>query len=108
MPKFTRSSEIKVSDMLFNSGIKDWHKILNFTMFEGKESGIMELNQGLAICVDEKGTDASAISSGVFIDTATPDSGPSILELKIDRPFYFFIQEFSTDAMIMSGRISNL
>ena len=49
------------------------------------------------------------VHSSLSMDPIAP--GPMEIQkitVKVDRPFYFFIREFSTDACIMSGRICNL
>lgn len=110
MPKLNIESRLSLSDILMESGMTAWRGILDFTMFDELKSGVIKMNQALTLSVDEKGTEASAIT-GIYIDSAPdPDSSieHEILELTLDHPFYFFIQEFSTKAMIMSGRISNL
>lgn len=108
MPKFNINFDLNISYVLYKSGVRSWEDCLDFTMFDEKKEGFLGLRQGLSINVDEKGTEAAAITSTDIFVAPDPVGESDVLELILDHPFYFFIQEFSTKAMIMSGRISNL
>lgn len=108
LPKFSINSDISISDILINKGMKFWSQTMEFTMFDTKKTGNVGLKQGLSLIVNEKGTEAAAITSSDICSAPEPDSEPEVLELTMNHPFYFFIQEFSTNAIIISGRISNL
>lgn len=75
---------------LFNEAVRD-----HSTMF----------HQGCSFEINEKGVEAAVVSQ-------TIDSlGAAITEPDIvtfDRPFYFFINEYSTGACLLSGRIADL
>lgn len=107
MPKFKCESRLNLSDLFSNAGVmKGLGGEVGFTMFDKSKNGILKFNQALSLSVDESGAEAAAITwSGAF-ESAGEES--AILKLALDRPFYFFIQEFSTGAIMMSGRISDL
>lgn len=53
--------------------------------------------------VDEKGTEAAAATAVVMRATSAPSGEP--LEMKINRPFVFFIRHVPTGAILFSGRV---
>ena len=54
------------------------------------------------IKLDEKGAEVAAVTG----DLAYTSSGIILPEFKLDRPFIFMINETSTNACILAGRIS--
>lgn len=59
------------------------------------------LRQKTFIEVDEKGTEAAAVTAGTFL----LDSSPVTLELRFDHPFGFVIKEQSTNAILFAGKV---
>ena len=70
-------------------------------MFEGGDSGffIDKVDHVARIEVDETGTTAAA-ASGVAIDS----HGPTV---NIDRPFFYFIRDRGSGAILFMGHIAN-
>ncbi|MEZ3551557.1 MAG: hypothetical protein K1W02_12690 [Muribaculaceae bacterium] len=67
------------------------------------------VKQAASFSIDETGAEAAAVSSGELIDTSPGSIDPNHLyTVKVDRPFFFFINEFSSGACVLSGRISDL
>jgi serpin B len=56
--------------------------------------------------VDEKGTEAAAVTS-VQINTLCDGCGGGPMELRFDKPFVFVIREVTTDIIIFSGVLMN-
>lgn len=73
---------------------------------ERVEIGIL-YSQATSFKVDETGAEAAAITAGGNFATATPTE-PEVIEINVDHPFYFSINEYSTGACIISGRITQL
>ncbi len=63
-------------------------------------------SQSTSISVDESGAVAASVTSGDIPIIALPVEDK--VTVKIDRPFFFFINEYSTAACIVSGRIANI
>ena len=56
------------------------------------------------IAVDEKGTEAAAATAVVMRATAAPLKQ---VELRIDRPFLFVIQDDETSTILFMGRVAD-
>ncbi len=56
------------------------------------------------IAVDEKGTEAAAATGVVMRATAAPLKQ---VELRIDRPFLFVIQDDETSTILFMGRVAD-
>ncbi len=107
MPKFKFSSEFTLNDALAKLGMTD-----GFTPGKADLSG-MDGSHNLFISkalhkayinVDEKGTEAAA-STAVAIGLTSIPANP--VDLKIDRPFLFLIQDKPTGAILFLGRVTN-
>lgn len=106
MPKYRIESRYSISDMLTATGNS---KLISpvITMFEGEGiSASMRYEQATSFTIDESGVEVTAISDADMIMFGGGETAP--IEVKVDRPFWFFIREFSTGACILSGRIANL
>jgi serpin B len=54
------------------------------------------------VVVDEEGTEAAAATGSSMMVTSAP--APAV-EMRVDRPFIFLIQDTSTGALLFAGRI---
>lgn len=106
MPKFTAGHKYNLNLMLENSGRKELTTLLKATMFENEELCNILFKQGATLTIDEKGAEAAAVTSGEVPVTAVIADGK--VTVTLDHPFYFFINEHSTGACILSGRINSL
>lgn len=105
LPKFKVSEDYDLSGMLVDKGLNSLVNGLRMTMFSCSDPCAISYRQYTSFAVDENGAEAAAVTSG-SVDPTAP--GPSKLSMRVDRPFYFFINEYSTGACILSGRIVNL
>ncbi len=106
LPKFSYRTEASLKDTLGVLGMP-----VAFTG-EADFSGITKeapleiadvLHQAF-IAVDEKGTEAAAATAVVMRETAAPADQ---VELRIDRPFLYLIQDTATGAILFMGRVSD-
>ena len=107
MPKFSVNCESDLSEMLRYMG----HGRLlrpNLTMFTTSVDGLVSYRQSASFSVDETGAEVAAVTSGDYVNTAPVLPKLDKVEIHVNRPFYFFISEFSTGACILSGRIADL
>lgn len=65
---------------------------------------ITEVKHKTFIEVDEKGTEAAAVTSIGFDLTSMP---PQATEFRVDRPFVFVISEKASGAVLFAGKIEN-
>ena len=60
------------------------------------------------IKVDHEGTEAAAVTEIVKDTIAFKPEQIETIELKFDKPFYYYIYDFENDDIIFIGRVSQL
>ena len=112
LPKFKGKYSYKenLKQALKNMGIID-----AFSQSDANFSKIMDnpifvnlIKQNTSMAIDEKGTEASAVT----IDDGAASLGGAvgweeIFEFKATRPFFYIIEESSTDAILFMGKVTN-
>jgi serine protease inhibitor len=107
LPKFKLEYEIKLNDALsmmgmavaFQGGLADFSRIA-----EGRGLYIDQVKHKSFVEVDEKGTEAAAVTV-VEIRETSAGPGNEIL-MRVDRPFLIVIREKSSDALLFMGKIT--
>jgi len=66
---------------------------------------IHDIAQKVYIDVDEQGTEAAAFTWAVF---STINGPLGVIEMKVDRPFIFFIRDTRTGTILFLGRVTAL
>jgi serine protease inhibitor len=106
MPKFSFRSKAMLKDALGELGMP-----IAFTdradfsgMTKQAPLEIADVIHQAFIAVDEKGTQAAAATAVVMRLTSAPER---VVELKIDRPFLFLIQDDETGAILFMGRLAD-
>ncbi len=106
MPKFSFRSKAQLKDALSQLGMPiaftDRADFSGMTKQEPLE--IADVIHQAFIAVDEKGTEAAAATAVVMRATAAPLKQ---VELKVDRPFLFLIQDDETGAILFMGRLAD-
>lgn len=76
--------------------------------FDGIAPGlyISQVLQKAFISVDENGTEAAAATAIIFLKAVAPGAHDSI-EVNIDHPFLFAVQDAQTGACLFLGRVTN-
>lgn len=107
MPKFKIDTDFKLNDYLINLGVKDAFDRINadFSNLSQQNVFLAGVRQLTSIEVDEKGTEAAAVTV-TDLDASLPMI-PRV-EIHVDRPFAFLIEEKSTGAVLFAGRINKL
>lgn len=103
MPKFKFSYTIILNDALSNLGMGiAFSPIADFTKISAAGGlNISEVKQKTFIEVDEKGTEAAAVTSVGVELTSMPEP------LRVDRPFLFAIREMKTGLILFTGAVHN-
>lgn len=105
LPKFEFRTEVELSDALKRLGMPTalTPEVADFSGITKTEPiFIANVLHEAFISVDEKGTEAAAATAVAFGATGGPDQ---IVELTVDRPFLFFIQDDATGAILFLGRV---
>lgn len=86
----------------FNADMADFSAMSSSPLFLGL------LDQYTYIKVDEKGTEAAAVTVGGMLDAAAPGPSTDILPFHMNRPFAFIIKEKSTGAILFMGKVTKV
>ena len=103
LPKFTLEYEVNLNDELSQMGMPTaFSDGANFSgISAGQGLKVSYVKQNTFVAVDEKGTEAAAVTSiGVELTSA----GPSLV---CDRPFVVLITEKGTGSVLFMGKIVN-
>jgi serpin B len=105
-PKFTFRTEASLKDALAAMGMPiAFTDTADFSgMTKQEPLAIAEVLHQAFIAVDEKGTEAAAATAVVMRTTSAPLSP---VELRVDRPFMFAIQDDETGALLFMGRVTD-
>lgn len=108
MPKFEMEYSVGMNEMLENMGI--------VTAFSAERADFSKMYDGTSLCitdtmhktyikVDEKGTEAAAVTAIMMAGTSMP---PEPIELKLDNPFWFVIRDNTSGEVLFMGRVAKL
>ena len=113
MPKFKFESKFDVVDMLKSMGMTNAFDIksADFSGMDGKscmDGGpeclyLSNVYHKAFVDVDEEGTEAAAATAVVVMPSSAPPGPP--VELIVDRPFIFLIQDNRTGTVLFVGRV---
>jgi len=79
--------------------VADFSKISDDRLF------LTSVLQSAVVQVDETGTEAAAVTSGVMVTTSfRPDSTPPLV---FDRPFLFFLVDDTTQTVLFQGAVTD-
>lgn len=103
-PRFTFTCEKSLVEILKTLGMHaafDPYGADFSNLFEGLPTCISDVKHKTFVQVDEKGTEAAAVTSVVMIPTSY---GP---EMVVNRPFLFIIHESESGAILFMGKVAN-
>jgi len=104
VPKFKIEYETSLNDILKNMGIVtafDENKADFTNMFDKGNMWFTKTIHKTYIDVDEKGTEAAAVTAIGMAGSAMP---PEPIELKFNKPFYFVIRDNTSSETLFMGR----
>lgn len=106
MPKFKIEYAASLNKMLMNMGIAsafDSEKADFTRMFDKGNMWFTNTVHKTFISVDEKGTEAAAVTAIHMAGTSLP---PQPIELKFNKPFYFAIRDNTSGETLFMGRFA--
>ena len=108
LPKFSAENSHNLNNMLSAMNPEDFTLPGPHDVHQNPSRAVSNIISPYLSPLNETGAEAATITSGSMDPIAPGPMEIQKITVKVDRPFYFFIREFSTDACIMSGRICNL
>lgn len=105
-PKINLVSSLSLNSILKRSGLSKISGVITATFANEEFEAFLDMQHATSLKLDEKGAEIASASKGDFIFGfgGSDSENPSVF--KVNRPFFFFITEFSTNACILSGYIS--
>jgi len=105
LPKFKIEYEKQLKDVLNKLGMKEaFTDSAEFDkMSNSKPLFVSFIKHKTYLSVDEKGTEAAAVTSGGMATTSMPLETPFVM--RVDRPFLLIIREVGTKANLFIGKI---
>jgi len=106
MPKYKFSYEKYLNDQLQSMGMLDAFVpgLANLSGISDASIYVDFVKQNTFVEVDEKGTEAAAVTTIGIVETSFP---PQPQEFVIDKPFVFAIRERTTNALLFIGQVVN-
>jgi serpin B len=107
MPKFSFASSASLSEALQGLGMGvAFGDAADFSgMLKGGGIRIQDVIHKAVIDVNEAGTEAAAATAVIFAATGGGFGEPAAIVL--DRPFFFFITDVPTGAILFAGRVND-
>ena len=108
-PRFKLAYKKDLVDDMKAMGIKDaFTRNADFSTMSSSPLYLGLLDQYTYIEVDEKGTEAAAVTVGGMLESAAPPSESTIIPFHMNRPFAFIIKEQSTGTILFMGKVTKL
>ena len=113
LPKFSLDTDLKLNNILKSAGVEHINNLAELSIFVREHEGDidkeawMQFRQEVVFDVNEKGAEAVAVSSNGMAGSPGPSEKLPV-EVKVNKPFMFFITESSTGASLVAGRITDL
>ena len=104
MPRFEFRSTAMLRDTLGKLGMPlAFTERADFSAMSPREKMLVqEVAHEAFIAVDEEGTEAAAATAVIAGVTGAPSE---VVQLTVDRPFFFFIRDDETGAVLFTGRV---
>lgn len=106
LPKFTLEYKAELNDTLINLGMKTAFNNADFSNLTAESIVISQVKHKTFINVDEKGTEAAAVTSIGIRATSMPINSP--FKMIVNRPFLYVIQDNNTGTILFMGTINQL
>jgi serpin B len=107
LPKFTFRNQFSLARQLAEMGMSDAFAggLADFSGMDGQHDlYIGDVIHQAFVAVDEQGTEAAAATL-VIMELTSIEPVEDIIELTIDRPFFFIIRDLSSGQILFAGRV---
>ena len=106
MPKFKNESKYESIGMTFFPELSSVVYHPELKRMTDNETGVIFINQSTVLEVSEEGTEAAAVTIAEIMGGSISNVPP--IEMNIDRPFIYLIEEQSTGAILFMGHVVKL
>jgi serpin B len=110
LPRFSVESNIIMTDVLRQIGLEDIFKSTDISPLLADHLQIADIAQRVKIIVNEKETEAAALTSVLDVGCAPLDDyvDDEPIVMTVDRPFLFEIVEKSNEMVLFTGVINDI
>jgi len=102
LPRFKLEYNVKLNNSLQALGMKRAFHDADFSAMSDKPLELSEVKQKSYIEVNEEGTEAAAVTTGLMRAVAM-ERPVNPFEMIVDRPFFFVIQDSQTQSILFMG-----
>jgi len=102
LPRFKLEYNIELNDSLQALGMEHAFHNADFSAMSSEPLALSEVKQKSYIAVDEEGTEAAAVTTGMMRAVAM-ERPINPFEMIVDRPFFFVIQDSQTRSVLFMG-----
>jgi serine protease inhibitor len=102
LPRIQLGYSITLNDALQSLGMKRAFHGADFSAMSDESLEVSEVKQKSYVEVNEEGTEAAAVTTGIMQTTAILQPQPPF-EMVVDRPFFFAIVENQTQSVLFMG-----
>lgn len=107
LPRFKLEYSVTLNDALQSLGIRRAFHGADFSAMSDESLEVSEVKQKSYVEVNEEGTEAAAVTTGIMQTTAILQPQPPF-EMVVDRPFFFVIVENRTQSVLFMGALTDL
>ena len=108
LPKFKVEAKGSLKDVLKEIGIeKAFTAEADFSALSDDKTCISDVLQANYISIDEKGTEAAAVT-GIVSDIENVGDSAKPIDFYVNRPFLYFIKEKSTNTILFIGKMGEI
>jgi serine protease inhibitor len=106
LPRFKLEYSVRLNDSLQALGMKHAFHDANFSRMSDEPLEISAVKQKSCVEVNEEGTEAAAVATGIMQTTAVlrPQSP---FEMIVDRPFFLVIEDHQTQSVLFMGVVND-
>ena len=106
IPRFSIDSKVRVDTILKSLGLtQPFGPKADFSrMTSERDIALGPILQNAAIDLNEKGTEAVAVTAGAMFATGIQSNEPWF-EIRLDHPFLFFLRDNATGTILFAGRV---
>jgi serpin B len=102
LPRFKLEYNVRLNDSLQALGMKHAFHGADFSAMSDEPLEVSEVKQKSYVEVNEEGTEAAAVTTGIMQTTAIVRPQPPF-EMVVDRPFFFVIEDNQTQSVLFMG-----